>query len=50
MDLLPLEAAQLPRSLQDADYAFINGNYALASGLKLRSGVSIGRQLILKKS
>lgn len=33
--LLPLEAAQLPRSLQDADYAFINGNYALASGLKL---------------
>ena len=34
--LLPLEAAQLPRSLQDADYAFVNGNYALASGLKLR--------------
>jgi len=33
--LLPLEAAQLPRSLQDADYSFINGNYALASGLKL---------------
>jgi D-methionine transport system substrate-binding protein len=33
--LLPLEAAQLPRSLEDADYAFVNGNYALASGLKL---------------
>jgi D-methionine transport system substrate-binding protein len=33
--LLPLEAAQLPRSLQDADYAFVNGNFALASGLKL---------------
>ena len=33
--LIPLEAAQLPRSLQDADYAFVNGNYALASGLKL---------------
>ncbi len=33
--LLPLEAAQLPRALDDADYAFINGNYALASGLKL---------------
>jgi D-methionine transport system substrate-binding protein len=33
--LLPLEAAQLPRALQDADYAFVNGNYALASGLKL---------------
>jgi D-methionine transport system substrate-binding protein len=33
--LLPLEAAQLPRALQDADYAFVNGNFALASGLKL---------------
>lgn len=33
--LLPLEAAQLPRSLADTDYSFINGNYALASGLKL---------------
>ncbi len=33
--LVPLEAAQLPRSLQDTDYSFINGNYALASGLKL---------------
>jgi D-methionine transport system substrate-binding protein len=33
--LIPLEAAQLPRSLQDTDYSFINGNYALASGLKL---------------
>jgi D-methionine transport system substrate-binding protein len=33
--LLPLEAAQLPRALQDADYAFVNGNFALASGLRL---------------
>ena len=38
--LLPLEAAQLPRSLQDADYAFINGNYALASGLKRSEALS----------
>ncbi|WP_159627462.1 MetQ/NlpA family ABC transporter substrate-binding protein [Massilia puerhi] len=37
--LLPLEAAQLPRALQDADYAFVNGNYALASGLKLRDAL-----------
>lgn len=37
--LLPLEAAQLPRSLQDADYAFINGNYAQASGLKLKDAL-----------
>lgn len=37
--LVPLEAAQLPRSLQDTDYSFINGNYALASGLKLRDAL-----------
>ncbi|MTV36671.1 MetQ/NlpA family ABC transporter substrate-binding protein [Duganella radicis] len=37
--LLPLEAAQLPRSLQDADYSFVNGNYALASGLKLKDAL-----------
>ncbi|MFI0422025.1 MetQ/NlpA family ABC transporter substrate-binding protein [Spongiactinospora sp. 9N601] len=30
----PLEAAQLPRSLQDVDAAVINGNYALEAGLK----------------
>jgi len=37
--LLPLEAAQLPRSLQDADFAFVNGNFALASGLKLKDAL-----------
>lgn len=37
--LLPLEAAQLPRSLRDADFAFVNGNFALASGLKLRDAL-----------
>ena len=30
--LIPLEAAQLPRSLEDTDYSFVNGNFALASG------------------
>ncbi len=29
----PLEAAQLPRSLEDVDAAVINGNYALQAGL-----------------
>ncbi|WP_431960535.1 MetQ/NlpA family ABC transporter substrate-binding protein [Actinacidiphila sp. bgisy160] len=29
-----LEAAQLPRSLQDVDAAVINGNYAISAGLK----------------
>ena len=30
----PLEAAQLPRALDDVDAAVINGNYALEAGLK----------------
>jgi D-methionine transport system substrate-binding protein len=38
--LVPLEAAQLPRSLQDTDYSFVNGNYALASGLKLADALA----------
>ncbi len=38
--LLPLEAAQLPRALDDADFAFVNGNYALASGLKLTDALA----------
>jgi len=33
--LVPIEAAQLPRSLDDTDYSFVNGNFALASGLKI---------------
>ncbi|CAN7587750.1 MetQ/NlpA family ABC transporter substrate-binding protein [Duganella sp. LjRoot269] len=37
--LIALEAAQLPRSLQDTDYSFVNGNYALASGLKLKDAL-----------
>jgi len=39
--LVPLEAAQLPRSLDDTDYSFINGNFALASGLKLTSALAL---------
>jgi D-methionine transport system substrate-binding protein len=33
--LIPLEAAQLPRSLGDTDFSFVNGNFAIASGMKL---------------
>ena len=29
----PLEAAQLPASLPDLDFAVINGNYALGAGI-----------------
>lgn len=41
LKLFPLEAAQLPRSLEDTDYSFVNGNYAIASGLKLEDAVQI---------
>ena len=33
--LVELEAAQLPRSRQDVDFAVINGNYATSSGMKI---------------
>jgi D-methionine transport system substrate-binding protein len=39
--LIPLEAAQLPRSLDDTDYSFVNGNFALASGLKITEALAL---------
>lgn len=39
--LLPLEAAQLPRSLDDTDYSFVNGNFAIASGLNLTEALAL---------
>lgn len=33
LEIIEMEAAQLPRSLQDVDLAVINGNYALDAGL-----------------
>ena len=39
--LVPIEAAQLPRSLDDTDYSFVNGNFALASGLKLNEALAL---------
>ncbi|KAI3593701.1 Methionine ABC transporter substrate-binding protein [Cupriavidus sp. U2] len=41
LKLIQLEAAQLPRSLDDVDYAFVNGNFALAAGLKLTSSLAL---------
>ena len=41
LKLIPLEAAQLPRSLSDTDYSFVNGNFALASGLKLTEALAL---------
>lgn len=39
--LLPLEAAQLPRSLDDVDFSFVNGNFAISSGLKLTEALKL---------
>ncbi|MDR3239363.1 MAG: MetQ/NlpA family ABC transporter substrate-binding protein [Clostridiales bacterium] len=33
LEIVEIEAAQLPRSLQDVDIAVINGNYAIEAGL-----------------
>ncbi len=41
LTIKPVDPAQTPRSLGDADFAFINGNYALASGLKLDEAIEI---------
>ena len=41
LDIVPLEAAQIPRTLDDADFAFINGNFALSSGLTLEEAIKL---------
>lgn len=35
LDIVELEAAQIPRSIGDVDIAVINGNYAISAGLNL---------------
>lgn len=39
LEIIAMDGAQLPRSLGDTDFAFINGNFALASGLNLEDAV-----------
>lgn len=39
LKFIPLEAAQLPRSVGDTEYAIVNGNFAISSGLKLTEAV-----------
>ncbi|HEY0294670.1 MAG TPA: MetQ/NlpA family ABC transporter substrate-binding protein [Bordetella sp.] len=39
--LVPIEAAQLPRTLDDVDFSFVNGNFALASGLTLPQALAL---------
>ena len=37
--LVPLDAAHLPRALDDTQFAIINGNFAISSGMKLQDAV-----------
>ncbi len=39
-DIVELEAAAVPRALDDSDFAVINGNYALAAGLTAEDGLA----------
>ena len=41
LDIKEIEAAQLARSLQDVDFAVINGNYAIEAGLKLSDALAL---------
>lgn len=40
LDIIEMEAAQLPRSLQDVDLAVINGNYAVGAGLSVSNALA----------
>lgn len=41
LDIIEMEAAQLPRAIQDVDIAVINGNYAIPAGLKVTDALAV---------
>lgn len=41
LEIIEIEAAQLPRSLADLDAAVINGNYAISGGLKVSDALAV---------
>lgn len=41
LDIVEMEAAQLPVRLQDVDMAIINGNYAIDAGLKVSDALAV---------
>lgn len=41
LDIYEIEAAQIPRSLQDVEIAVINGNYAIEAGLQVSGALAI---------
>lgn len=40
LDIMEIEAAQIPRSLKDVDIAVINGNYAIEAGMKVKDALA----------
>ena len=40
LKIVEVEAAQIPRSLQDVDMAVINGNYALSAGIDISTAIA----------
>ena len=41
LKLTPIEAAQLPRARGDVDFAVVNGNYAVSSGMKFTEALAL---------
>ena len=41
LQIKEIEAAQLPRTVQDVDFAVINGNYAIDAGLKVSDALAV---------
>lgn len=41
VQIIEVEAAQVPRSLQDVDLAVVNGNYAIEAGLKVSQALAV---------
>lgn len=41
LEIIELEAAAIPRAIEDVDFAVINGNYALASGLSMKDALAV---------
>ena len=41
LEIVEMEAAQLPRVLTDVDMAVINGNYAIDAGLNLSDAIAV---------
>ena len=41
LKVTPVEAAQIPRTIDSVDFAVVNGNYAIAAGLKLSDAIAL---------